>query len=348
MKYDIKNNFSKIENVECPLIWGSIKKERDPFISIVIPTYKREDFLEECILSVLHQKDIDFNYEIIVVDNEETTEKNATQRLIEQLNVDNLLYYRNKKNVGGAGNWNRCILLARSKWVMMCHDDDLLKEDCLITMKQIIEEHRSDKKEIGYVRSTCESWYDSKLNIKRTHKQRFKIKKKRTALLRNRRLDVILAGGATWGGAPTGGTLINKEAFLSVGGYNDELTPCFDCYIPYHMLNKYSVYKTYHSLGIYRWSENDTYKKETIVGLIAAYNEFLEILSKRDIFVRFFNNEHYVDNTLYYLGKAEEANVVIREEDLQVIRKIRYSKIKLRILYILRKINSGFKMVIAR
>lgn len=161
-------------------------------------------------------------------------------------------------------------------------------------------------------------------------------------------MDVIWSGGATWAGAPTCGTLLNRDAVISVGGYNKLLTPCPDCYVPYHMLGKYSVYKTYYSLGYYRWSENDTYNKSTLLGLIAAYNDFLQILSNKNLIVRFFSNEHFADCALYYMRKGREANVIIKSEEIDDIRTFKYSKIRLRLLYFFRKMNMGIKVLFAR
>lgn len=141
--------------------------------------------------------------------------------------------------------------------------------------------------------------------------------------------------------------MINKEAFLEVGGYNQELKPCPDCYVPYHMLGKYGVYKTYYSLGIYRWDENDTYRKETLIGLIKAYEEFLGLLSSKNIVVKFFQNEHYVDCVNYYRGKGREAKVEISDEEISKIRKYEYSKIRLKVLYIMRKVYSAIQNIFA-
>ena len=54
----------------------------------------------------------------------------------------------------------------------MCHDDDLMKKDCLNAMNQIIIQHQKDKKPIGYVRSSAEAIYSEELNaIKRNERK---------------------------------------------------------------------------------------------------------------------------------------------------------------------------------
>ncbi len=345
MKYDIKNNLKKTEGITSKLIIGDLEKINNPFFSIVIPTYKRTDLLKKCVLSAINQQHVDFAYEIIVVDNDDSDSKEV-ETILNSIATDNLYYYKNSKNIGGAGNWNRCITLARSNYVIMCHDDDWLKEECLATMKDIVRSH--DMNKIGYIRSSAESYFDSKLVVDRSTRKSPVIRKKRSSLIKFSNIDVILTGGVTWAGSPTCGTLINKRVFLEVGGYNDELIPCFDCYVPYQMLKKkYEVCKTYYSLGYYRWSDNDTYNKSTLVGLIKAYNEFLYILSTNSGFVRFFLNENYFDCVKYYRSKAKEACVEISDEEISEIRTIKYSGFKLKLLYFLRKAYSLKKQLFA-
>ena len=344
MKFDICDCISELSKIPCPLIWGDLNYVMNPIFSVTIPTYKRPELLKNCIMSAVNQIGFTESYEIIVVDNEETDTENDTERLIKQLNIPNLLYYRNKVNIQAAGNWNRCVMLARSKWVVMCHDDDWLKDNCLRTLKDIINDHVGDKLELGYIRPSGRSWYDPKLNTK-PKKKKWKPHKKDTALIKRSYSDVIWSGGATWAGAPTCGALINKKAFIEVGGYNQQLSPCPDCYVPYHMLGRYGVYKTYYSLGYYRWSENDTYKKSTLLNLIEAYNEFLEILSEDHRIVQFFSNEHYADCVHYYVSKGKEAGVTISDAEIRQIRGCDYSYIKLKILYICRRVLN-FKNVL--
>ena len=53
----MKINENKLENLRLVksnlIIQGKVK---DPFLSIVIPTYKRTKLLKECLESILHQK----------------------------------------------------------------------------------------------------------------------------------------------------------------------------------------------------------------------------------------------------------------------------------------------------
>lgn len=84
--------------------------------------------LEEALLSAINQNSVNFDYEIIVVDNEPYKNGGTeTSNLMEKYkDIPNFIYYRNEENLGMFGNWNRCIELARGEWVTLLHDDDLL------------------------------------------------------------------------------------------------------------------------------------------------------------------------------------------------------------------------------
>ena len=349
MNYKVKNNFDRTKDIPSRLCIGNIDNIHNPFFSVVIPTYNRPLHLKQTVLSALNQEGFNDTYEIIVVDNDDLNTQNETEQLLSELNIPNLLYYKNAENLGAAGNWNRCITLAHSNWIVMCHDDDWLKPDCLQTMKLIIDRYKGKKKEIGYIRSSAESYYEGNIkNNKPVNNQKLRLTKKKDAVFTMNTSDVIWGGGATWVGAPTCGTVINKKAAIKLGGYNPDLTPCFDCYLPYHMLDEFVVLKTYYSLGVYRWGENDTYKKETLLGLIRNYNKFLGLLSRKNSIIRFFSDEHYADCIMYYSAKAREANVNISCDDINGIRALSYSKTKLKLLYFCRKIHQAFKIFSAK
>ncbi|WP_145578379.1 glycosyltransferase family 2 protein [Yersinia mollaretii] len=88
-------------------------------LSIVIPCYERDTFLAEAIESVIPYKNI---CEIIVLDNASTNEN------IKKIcgNYTDVLYIKNKKNLGLFGNWNKAFNVSRCEFVLILGDDDIL------------------------------------------------------------------------------------------------------------------------------------------------------------------------------------------------------------------------------
>jgi len=91
-----------------------------PKVSILIPTYNYADYLDETIQSVLDQTFSDF--ELIIVDNNST---DHTQEVVKRyLSDPRISFYKNEKNLGLVGNWNRCIEYARGEFIkFLCADD---------------------------------------------------------------------------------------------------------------------------------------------------------------------------------------------------------------------------------
>ena len=101
-------------------------KTEDPFVSIVIPVYNRENYILETIDSALSQ---DYsNFEIIVVDN------NSTDKTLEKIGLrkDNKLkVYKNVENIGPVRNWKKAIEYANGEFIKILWSDDLLVESCI-------------------------------------------------------------------------------------------------------------------------------------------------------------------------------------------------------------------------
>lgn len=111
--------------------------ELSPAISVCIPVYNREDYIEAAINSVLEQ---DFkNFELIVVDNCST---DNTKKLVKALcKIDNrIIFYENDENIGMVENFNRCLDYARGDYIkFICSDDMLLGKGVLRRFHDLAE-----------------------------------------------------------------------------------------------------------------------------------------------------------------------------------------------------------------
>ena len=112
-------------------------KIENPIYTIAIPTYKRTNLLKEAIESALDQS-YTGAYDIIVVDN--NPDRDDETELMMKGYSDNFRigYYKNSVNLGMTGNWNRLYELARGKYVVMLHDDDLLYDYYLSIMDKFL------------------------------------------------------------------------------------------------------------------------------------------------------------------------------------------------------------------
>ena len=80
-----------------------------PLVSICIPTYNRAGMVRKAIDSALSQSYQ--NIEVLVVDN---ASEDAIESVIAGYNDSRLQFFKNTKNLGIFGNFNRCIELSLS------------------------------------------------------------------------------------------------------------------------------------------------------------------------------------------------------------------------------------------
>lgn len=110
-----------------------------PFVTVVIPTHKRLDFLTEAVRSVLAQ-DFARPVEIVITDDDPaSTVADALLARLPELRRCDFRYVVNERNLGLYSNHNRGIQLARGEWVAFLDDDNLLEPDFLGSLFAIID-----------------------------------------------------------------------------------------------------------------------------------------------------------------------------------------------------------------
>lgn len=92
-----------------------------PLVSVCIPAYNNEDYIAETMASVLRQTYE--NIELIVVDDCSTDGTYAAAKSVCDPRVK---IFKNEKNLGMSGNWNRCLSLCSGEYMKLLCADDLL------------------------------------------------------------------------------------------------------------------------------------------------------------------------------------------------------------------------------
>jgi glycosyltransferase domain-containing protein len=105
-----------------------------PKVTVAIPTYNRAHYLKEAIESVLNQTYTD--YELLVVDNAST---DNTEEVVKSFNDKRIKYIKNETNIGMVNNWNKCIDLAKGEYLIIFHDDDIMKPELLEKEVEILD-----------------------------------------------------------------------------------------------------------------------------------------------------------------------------------------------------------------
>lgn len=109
-----------------------------PRFCFIVPTYKRADLLRFALDSILQQVTSE-SYEILVVDDNPERGDGTERLMMERFNVPGVAYYKNSVNLRQEGNWNKLFQLARTDWLIMLHDDDMLYPDYMKYMLQCMD-----------------------------------------------------------------------------------------------------------------------------------------------------------------------------------------------------------------
>lgn len=119
-----------------------MNEEQQPLVSVVTPVYNGDRYLDECILSVLHQTYR--NWEYIILNNSSTD--NTLEIAKKYAAKDKRIRIHNTHALLPImKNWNHALaqISPQSKYCKIVHADDLLFSECLERMVFLAESHPS-------------------------------------------------------------------------------------------------------------------------------------------------------------------------------------------------------------
>ncbi len=106
-------------------------------ITVAIPSYNKEKYITRCIESALVEKGS--VEKIILVDNLSTDKTLEIAKTYEP----SITCYQNESNLGMAKNWNRCIDICDTEWLMILHADDELLPGAIEHYIKFVKEYPS-------------------------------------------------------------------------------------------------------------------------------------------------------------------------------------------------------------
>lgn len=253
-------------------------RENMPRISICIPTYNRSDFLRKTLISVMSQTVKP--YEVIVADNcsEDNTEAVAKS-------FEGVVYYRNERNLGLAGNSNMSIKLAKGDFVCILHSDDLIAPCWHEYWISVISKYFDS--DIGVFFSsifTVDSNDYAKIVYRLLSNERVLASGEAFRVLWNRNMCNLPASG---------GIIFRKSIFDDIGGYVEELSTEADALLVLKILSRYSIFhspKLLYAFRVHPFQTFDTEKEAK------GYEKKLRILQRHlQIFKDFYQDELRAD-----------------------------------------------------
>ena len=223
-----------------------------PIVTIAIPTFNRINTLKEALESALAQDYAD--YEIIVVDNNPERDDDTERFMMKYSNHPKCSYYKNTKNTGLFGNWNRCFLLSRTQWVTLLHDDDYYYPEYLSTLLSCLKNHP----DIDALSCKYNYWKEYEKNTPINVIDREEIPEPKD-------LSTVSKGAFLFS-HPIGpiGLIFKKSLFLELGGFNEKYYPIADYVFNWRYYRKYKFLRLNVVLANYRMGRNLSSKAEVI------------------------------------------------------------------------------------
>jgi glycosyltransferase involved in cell wall biosynthesis len=107
-----------------------------PLVSVCIPAYNAESTIGDTIRSLLDQTYE--NFEVVVVND---CSNDNTEKVVKEFSDPRIRFINNDRNLGINANWQKTILEARGRYVILLGHDDMLMPYCLERLVDVFERH---------------------------------------------------------------------------------------------------------------------------------------------------------------------------------------------------------------
>ena len=234
-----KEDFYDGRVVESHLVYGE-HWTKQPMVTVIITTYKRPKLLKQALESALIQENFT-DYQVMVVDNEAAPleQETETSLLMEDYRTnDRVLYYRNR--IESFYKMDTAVNYARSKWICILHDDDLLVKNHLATMTGIVNTHP----EISFLGCPIKLFYDEVSEHEFQDLIQCATGKYRILHYASKYSCTTYVPG--WVGA-----LIEREKYIAIGGMPKVNTGVGDNLMQGKFMHKWGTYQCVSSNGLY-------------------------------------------------------------------------------------------------
>ncbi len=117
------------------------------FLSIIVPVYNTEKYLEECLNSLIQQNIPENEYEMIFINDGST---DSSLEILEKYPFEHQnIQIIDQENQGISAARNKGIQLASGKYIWFVDSDDFIQKNILKDVREVLEKTRADKLIVG-------------------------------------------------------------------------------------------------------------------------------------------------------------------------------------------------------
>ncbi len=113
-----------------------IMNENMPLVSVIIPCYNHEKYVEQTIESIVNQSYK--NIELIVIDD---GSKDKSTEVLQKLNQRYGFYFEYQENIGLSATLNKALKVCKGKYISICASDDKYTLDKIEKQVQLMEQN---------------------------------------------------------------------------------------------------------------------------------------------------------------------------------------------------------------
>lgn len=275
-------------------------------VSIIMPTYKRSDFIERALKSLLNQTYK--NIEIIIIDDnsEHLEERKKTSEILDRYSEDcRIVRLENKVNLGGSLSRNEGIKIAKGKYITFLDDDDEYELEKVESQYNFYKTKFKNSKGIVYCQSVL---YDQ--NKKRVSPTRVYIDGNKNML------KAFMYGGQ----ANTPSLFISREILLEVDGF-EKLYCGQEWYLVLKILLKgYEVYHMKDELS--RYYEHT--EERITTNYTKKYEGEKKLYEIKKLHIPRFTKEEQLD--MHYKINIMLANYAVKISKKEVVNCLKEAK----------------------
>lgn len=112
-------------------------KHKTPLVSVVMPVYNREKYVNDAVNSILNQTFSDF--EFIIIDDSST---DSTYEILQSFNDDRMKIVKKEKNMGNYNARNEGMELAKGMYICVMDSDDIALQNRIHTQFDFMEKNK--------------------------------------------------------------------------------------------------------------------------------------------------------------------------------------------------------------
>ncbi len=281
-------------------------------LTIALPVYKRTEFVRKALDSAINQT---VECSILLIDN--NSPHNEFREIIESYGSAEIAYIKTEETVPQDENFNNCFRYARTPWVTVLHDDDMLHCQYVEFCRDILD--RFGEKVGGII---------FRNNVGEEEWSGVDQKKKLTDDIRKLNPSYF-----HFHNIPFPGVLVKKDHALQLNGFNNDLHPIADFDFWYRYSKTDGMYYVNQEMAYFRISPAQSTNRliNAMVNNIYEYrlkeiekSKHNNFLAKLGLEYSRLNNIQYFKDTYY---EVEMPDKFVHEEKMSRARKLLKNRI---------------------